>query len=179
MTTIGGGRDYNGVIQMAYVVEDIHKATDHWINELKIGPWFLLDHFTGVDPVYRGAASRADVAIAMGYCGDMQIELIQPNDDHPSVYQELIRSRGYGFHHFGVASHDFDADVRAQEAKGFTLAFKAGVPTGGSVGYMDGGGVLPGFLEFIEVTPGLRETFGRFQQASVGWNGEAPVRPFA
>ena len=169
--------DYQGIIQMAYTVANIHEAIGRWVKDLKVGPFFLLDHFQGVDPVYRGAPSKADVAIAMGYCGDMQIELIQPNDHHPSVYREAIEARGYGFHHFGMASHAFDADVRAKQAEGFTLAFKAGVPTGGSVGYMQGIG-LPGFLEFIEVTEGMCETFGRFHRASVGWDGRDPVRSF-
>jgi glutathione S-transferase len=88
----GGPR--GGIIQMAYTVADIRAAIAYWIRDLKVGPWFLLDHFTGADPVYRGGPSQADVAIAMAFAGHMQIELIQPNDDHPSVYRETITRRG-------------------------------------------------------------------------------------
>ena len=72
------------------MVADIRAAIAYWIRDCKVGPWFLLDHFTGEHPVYRGAPSQADVAIAMAFAGHMQIELIQPNDDHPSVYRETI-----------------------------------------------------------------------------------------
>src|ERR1700736_220011 len=84
-----------GVMQMSYVVQDIHGAIQDWIDKLHVGPWFLLEHFTGERPVYRGRPSTADVAIAMSFAGHMNIELIQPNDTNPSVYKESIESHGY------------------------------------------------------------------------------------
>lgn len=176
MANFGFGQPHGGIIQMAYVVTDIQAAMRHWIDDLKVGPWFLLDHFTGVDPVYRGRPSQADVAIAMAFAGHMLIELIQPNDEHPSVYRELTETRGAGFHHFGVASTDLDRDIAALEAKGYTLAFRAGVPTGGDVAYMDGGPDKDGFIEFIEATPGMDKTFTRFFHAAQSWDGTDPVR---
>ena len=61
---------------MAYVVEDIHAAMKPWAEELKVGPWFLLEHFTGVEAFYRGQPSEAEMAIAMSFAGHMMIELI-------------------------------------------------------------------------------------------------------
>jgi hypothetical protein len=89
--------------------------------------------------VYRGTPSMADVAIAMGFAGHMQIELIQPLDDNPSVYRETIEARGHGFHHVGIACRDVDAMLPGYLARGYTLAFRAPVPTGGSVAYLEGG----------------------------------------
>ena len=179
MTAFNFGQPDDGVIQMAYIVEDIQAAMRKWSEDLRVGPWFLLDHFTGVDPIYRGAPSTADVALAMGFAGHMQIELIQPNDENPSVYRETRDERGWGFHHYGVATRQFDADIARFEAQGYELAFLAGVPTGGSVGYLDTKGALPGMLELIEVGPTMEAVFTRFYQASLGWDGTDPVRPFA
>ncbi len=176
MGTFGFGQPQGGIIQMAYVVTDLDAAIDHWVHDLKVGPWFRIDHFTGIDPVYRGGPSQADMTIAMAFAGHMLIELIQPNDDHPSVYRELLDRSGPGFHHFGVASTDIDGDVAALEAKGYTLAFRAGVPTGGEVAYMDGGADKPGFVEYIEATAAMDETFTRFWRASVDWDGSDPIR---
>lgn len=178
MTLLDFGQPANGIFQMAYTVENIHKAIEEWSNRLNVGPWFLLEHFTGEDPVYRGRPSKADVAIAMGFAGHMQIELIQPNDEQPSVYREAIEDGGYGFHHFGVGSHDFEADLKKLEDQGFELAFRAGVPTGGSVGYVDTRESLPGFLELIEVGDLMEQVFTRFYQASLDWDGSDPIRPF-
>lgn len=173
------GQPADGIIQMAYVVDDIQAAMALWTRRLKAGPWFLLDHFTGEKAVYRGGPSKADVAIAMGFAGHMQIELIQPNDAHPSVYKEVIDQRGYGFHHFGKATAAYDADVRTYAAAGYELAFEALVPTGGRVGYLDTKGELPGFLELIEDSPALDEVFTSFYRASLLWDGSDPVRPMA
>jgi hypothetical protein len=178
MPEFGFGQPHGGVIQMAYVVANIENSIDWWVKGLGVGPWFLLDHFTGIDPIYRGERSTADVAIAMAFAGHMLIELIQPNDDHPSVYKELIFRKGHGFHHFGRASTDINRDIVALEQQGYQLAFRAGVPTGGEVAYMDGGPNAPGFIELIEATPTMDECFTRFWQASVDWDGRDPVRPF-
>ena len=172
------GGPHGGIIQTAFVVEDIRESIASWIADCKVGPWFLLDHFTGVNPVYRGNPGTADVAIAMAFAGHMQIELIQPNDEAPSVYHETIEARGYGFHHLGRASDDIEADIAELEGRGYTIAFRAGVPTGGDVAYMDRPG-YSGFLELISATPGMEEVFTRFWQASVGWDGADPIRPFA
>ena len=47
MGLVGFGQPDDGIIQMAYVVPDIHAAMSTWATKLKVGPWFLLDHFTG------------------------------------------------------------------------------------------------------------------------------------
>ena len=179
MPHLSFGQPDKGIMQMAYVVKDIRAAMDEWMKRLNVGPWFLLDHFSGVDPVYRGKPSRADVSIAMSFAGHMNIELIQPNDDHPSVYRELIDRTGYGFHHWGIATADFKADVARFQKMGMECAFRCGVPTGGEVAYFDAGGAVPGFVELIETSPGMDRVFGGFYAAALTWDGSNPVRPFA
>jgi Glyoxalase/Bleomycin resistance protein/Dioxygenase superfamily len=179
MTMLGFGQKIGQIMQMAYVVEDIQTAINWWIRDAKTGPWFLLDSFLGPDQVYRGQQSQADVKIAMAFAGHMQIELIQPKDAHPSVYRETVEKRGYGFHHIGVACDDVDAEMAAYEARGYELAFRAAVPTGGAVAYMEGGTGDPGFVELIPATPGCDEAFTAFWRASVDWDGRDPIRPFA
>jgi hypothetical protein len=107
MGLVGFGQPDDGVIQMCYLVPDIQAAMQTWVQKLRVGPWFLLDHFTGTDPQYRGQDSKADVSLAMSFAGHMNIELIQPNDEHPSVYREWIDRKGYGFHHWGRTTRDF------------------------------------------------------------------------
>ena len=50
MGLVGFGQPDDGVIQMAYVVEDIRASMHSWVQKLGVGPWFLLEHFTGTDP---------------------------------------------------------------------------------------------------------------------------------
>jgi len=179
MPTLDFGQPELGIFQMAYVVADIDAAMAQWTRDLRVGPWFLLDRFTGEDPIYRGAPSQMAVTIAMAFAGHMQIELLQPLDDHRSVYRETIDRQGHGFHHYGIGSRDFEGDIARYEAQGYELAFRAGVPTGGSVGYMDTKGALPGFVELIELSDVMEQVFTGFYAASLGWDGSDPIRPFA
>ena len=124
------------------------------------------------------SASQADVAIAMAFAGHMNIELIQANNTAPSVYREIVDKRGYGFHHWGLGTWHFDRDVERYRAAGHELAFLAKVPSGGRVGYMDTTAQLAGFVELIELGGAFETVFNRFYRASIGWDGEEPIRSF-
>ncbi|MEJ0040594.1 MAG: VOC family protein [Gammaproteobacteria bacterium] len=178
MKTLGFGQRTGQIVQMAYVVKDIRASMNWWLRDCHVGPWFLLDSFTGAEHRYRGGPSKADVAIAMAFAGHMQIELIQPKDEHPSVYKEVVDRRGYGFHHVGIAVDDAEAECAAYESRNYQVAFRAPVPSGGAVYYMDDGRNEPGFVELIPATPGMDDMFTRYWRASVEWKGEDPIRPF-
>jgi hypothetical protein len=178
MSLLNFGQPDDGIVQLAYVVENIHRAMDHWLDSLKVGPWFLLEHFSGIDASYRGKPSEADVAIAMSFAGHMMIELIQQHNSAPSVYREAIEKRGYGFHHWGMATKNFDDDVARYRNRGAEQAFSLRVPTGGRVAYMDTTAQLPGMVELIELGADFEPMFTRFYRASLGWDGKDPVRSF-
>lgn len=176
---LGFGQPFGAIAQTAFIVPDLPTAIMHWTQHLGAGPFFVLDHLLAPGQVYRGQESRADVTLAMGFTGHMMIELIQPLDNHPSVYRETIERRGFGFHHFGLAFADCEATARDYQARGFAEAYRAAVPTGGEVIYLDDGtGPDTGFIELLPVTPGMDATFTRFWEASRNWNGADPIRPF-
>jgi glyoxalase/bleomycin resistance protein/dioxygenase superfamily protein len=179
MSLLGFGQPQTGVFQMAYVVEDIDASMGRWVEQLKVGPWFLLPHFSGERPTYRGDATEADVALAMAFAGHMLVELIALNDDQPSVWREGVERRGYGFHHFGVGTLDYDADLARHLEQGHELAFECWVPTGGRVSYVDTTAELPGYTELVEMDADTDAAFTRFYAASLAWDGSDPVRPFA
>jgi Glyoxalase/Bleomycin resistance protein/Dioxygenase superfamily len=172
------GQPRTGIIQMAYVVPDVKASIGHWVDSLRVGPWFLLDRWSGDEATYRDGASRTAISAAMAFSGHMLIELIQPLDDEPSVYKEVIDKSGFGFHHFGLGSEDYDRDIAAYQERGQSLAFQARVPTGGRVGYVDTQGKMPGFIEVIENGPEMEAIFTRFYKASIQWDGKDPIRPF-
>jgi len=181
MKTFGFGQKTGQIVQTAYVVPDIRAAIEWWIEDGRVGPWFLLDSFTGPEQRYRGAPTQADVAIAMSFAGHMMIELIQPKDTRPSVYQETISRQGYGHHHVGIAYEDVEVAREQYHKRGYHEAFSTPVPSGGKVYYMGDGPGAPGappFVELIPATDGMDEMFTRFWRASVDWDRREPVRPF-
>lgn len=176
--TLGFGQKTGQVVQTAYVVPDIRAAMDWWVKDGGAGPWFLLDSFTGPEQRYRGQPTVADVSIAMAFAGHMMIELVQPRDEHPSVYRETIQRQGFGFHHIGIAVDDVEAARQAYHLRGYHVAFSTPVPSGGTVYYMGDRSDAPGFVELIPATTGMEEMFTRYWRASVDWDGKDPVRPF-
>ncbi|WCP14870.1 hypothetical protein sphantq_03320 [Sphingobium sp. AntQ-1] len=176
MTLLTFGQPDDGIIQMAYTVPDLDAAMQSFTADLRVGPWFVFRQLSGPNPLYRGVQSHARNDIALGFAGHMQIELIQPLDDQPSVYKETIAVKGHGFHHFGVATRTFDRACAAHSAKGYDLAFTDAVEGVGRIAYFDTRGVLPGMLELIEASSELEALFGMIHAASVDWDGCCPVR---
>ncbi|MXO73024.1 VOC family protein [Alteraurantiacibacter buctensis] len=179
MTDLAFGQPDDGIIQMAYTVADLGQAMAQFTADLGAGPWFVFRQLSGPNPQYRGTPSQAACDIALGYAGHMQIELIQPKDDHPSVYLETIMQRGHGFHHFGVAATDFALACDRLAAKTYDLAFSDEVVGVTRVAYFDTRGLLPGMIEVIEATPQLESLFLMMHEAAVGWDGTNPVREMA
>ncbi len=171
------GQPANGVIQMGFIVEDIHKSMREWTDKLKIGPWFLREHGVFPTQFYRGEPTEVEMSIAMGFAGNMMFELIQQLNDVPSVYMDVVRQRGFGFHHYGFGTDHYDEAVMAYRDRGYLLAYEAVPSLGGAVAYFDTLADLPGMTEIIKITPLTEAMFTVMQQASVGWDGSNPVRP--
>ena len=53
MSLLGFGQPLTGVFQMCYLVEDIEASMRRWVQQLNVGPWFLLEHFTGISDPYE------------------------------------------------------------------------------------------------------------------------------
>jgi Glyoxalase/Bleomycin resistance protein/Dioxygenase superfamily len=162
------GQPTDGIIQTAFVVADLDAAMAGFSGRLRAGPWTVLRDAGTPQDRYRGQPARARVHIALGFAGHMQYELIQPADEFPSVFREVIEDRGYGFHHFGIATTAFTEAVTAMHARGYETAFSATAPGGVRVAYFDTRDVLPGMTEYIEATEALNADFTAMYKASIG-----------
>jgi len=176
MTMMMTGQPFGSVAQMAYVVEDAEASMRGYLARMNIGPWYVAGPFHPMKPVYRGEAVVPHLTLAFAYSGTMMIELIQQHDDAPSVFGEVARSRGFGFHHYGVATRDFDTDVARYLADGYTIAFSDTAPMGMRVAYMDTLNELPGMVELIEGNGAFEDFFTPIYRASLDWDGREPIR---
>lgn len=176
MPVLNFGQPLDGIMQTAFIVEDIHEAMDRFTRLLGVGPWFLRERGRFPVQTYKGKPTDVELAIAMGFSGSMNYELIQQLNDVPSVYMDVVRTRGYGLHHFGYAASDYAASCRSYASAGFELVYEAEVTGGARVGYFDTLQVLPAMVEIIQMTPVSEANFTRFHHASVGWDGANPVR---
>jgi Glyoxalase/Bleomycin resistance protein/Dioxygenase superfamily len=170
------GMPLGAVTQVAHVVEDIDREMERWTLELGLGPFFVLRHFVAHEVVYRGKPGELDLDVALVFRGSTCFELIQQNNHAPSVYRELVESRGYGFHHFGIATRQFDADLARRAKAGAEVASSGVTGFGSRVAYLDTVTTLGGMTELIEITPPVEDLFGMMYQAAESWDGRDPVR---
>jgi hypothetical protein len=164
------------IIQYAYTVPDMDEAIAHYVEVLKVGPWFRWGPFKPAAARYRGESTSLEITLARAFRGDTMIELIQQHDDGPSVYREVIEERGHGFHHFAVGVEDHAGEVRRFVERGFPVVFADVVPSGAHVTYVDTRAALPGMLEVLEINDDQKRKFQAFKDAADDWNGSDPIR---
>lgn len=166
---------FTGVMQIAYIVPDLKAAIGQYVSGMNVGPWFVSEHFSGEDKRYRGKPTDVDMTIAMSYSNQMCIELIQQLNDTPSVYTDIRDKRGYGFHHWGVGTYNFERDAGHYRKQGYELAFWT-MLRGAPLAYYDTTAHLPGMVELIEMNTMREDMFTMMYEASRNWDGTDPVR---
>lgn len=169
------GQPTDGIIQTAFVVEDLDVAVEQFSTRLRVRPWTTLRAVGPQGSVYRGQPAQATFHVGFGCSGHMLYELIQPADDLPSVYREVIDERGYGFHHFGYATPAFDEAVATMRAQGYEPIGSVELP-GVRLTYFDTRDTLPGMIELIEASEEVNTSFTAVWKASIG-EGDTPAPP--
>jgi 4-hydroxyphenylpyruvate dioxygenase-like putative hemolysin len=91
-------RIFGNIAQIGYVVRDIDAAMDNWAKH-GVGPWFYVDRVQTDYFRYRGADSDMQMSVALANSGDVQLELIQPRNDAPSMYKDFLDAGREGMQH--------------------------------------------------------------------------------
>ena len=125
---------------------------------------------------YRGEASDVDISLALGYSGELQIELIQQNNDAPSVYKEFLDAGLQGVHHIGLMPTDYKATLDYYRSLGHEAAFECDLG-GAELTYFDTVDSLGHFIELWDNHIAFKGLFTMIEDAAKGWVGKDPVRP--
>lgn len=171
-------RIFGAIAQLGFVVRDLDAALDHWTGHARVGPFFRADAVVPDGFEHRGTAGAPAFAAALANSGPMQIELIQPLDDTPSLWREFLDEGREGLQHVAYWTDDFDPVFTAARAAGYRPGH-AGVLTGGRFVYFESD--VPGGLavELSEQSPAKKAVFGAVRDAADGWDGHDPVRPWS
>lgn len=103
--------------QIGMVVRDARRTAEHFSRLYGIQPWFRAT-FTDKQTFYRGTEIDLDAEILIGFCGKVEIELIQLNNDVETIYSDILRKQNGGIHHIGFFIKGLDHEVEALKAKG-------------------------------------------------------------
>lgn len=170
---------FGEIRQMGYVVPDIEAAMAQWHGRLGIGPWFYNPTVVVKNYQYRGQRYEQTMAIALANSGAMQIELIQPRQDVPSMHLDFLRAGRVGLQHMAFWTRTFAADRRRLEARGFNVAMSGEV--GGERGpfaYFDTEFHPGTVMELSDISGPKGRMFDLIRAAAVDWDGANPVRSF-
>lgn len=163
------------VQQLAYVVRDIDATLKYWVDVLKVGPFFLLDHVPIDNQKYFGQPATTDIMIALGNSGNLQIEIIVQHDERPSVYKEFLDAGRVGVHHFGLMPEDYEATYQQYQARGHDIAFE-GMLGGAPFVYFDTVKTVGHYIELWDNNSVFKDLFLMIEEAAKDWDGQNSVR---
>lgn len=164
------------VMQIAFVPRDFEATLAFWTRTMGVGPFFRIIDVKLEDVRYRGAPADIPFEMALAYWGDVQVELIRPKSDAPSIYSDWLAAGHEGLHHTCVLTDDMGAARSACAAAGAVVMQEARVPGGGEVIYVDTGGGPGTMVEILKTAPGGPAFFAMMRAAAKDWDGSDPVR---
>ncbi len=172
-------RFFGEIRQVAYIVPDIEAAMAHWSRVMGVGPWFYNPRVPIRNYHFRGQSYEPHNSVALANAGALQIELLQPRNEVPSMYRDFLQAGHRGVQHVAYWTEHFDADLARAQAAGFKVCMGGEVGDNGRFVYFDDASGLPGTtIELSEVAGPKGRMFSLIREAANGWMGDNPVRPF-
>ncbi|MFD8818458.1 VOC family protein, partial [Streptomyces sp. NPDC059627] len=167
---------FGSIAQIGYVVRDIHASMENF-TRAGIGPWF---HLKGVRPgdfTYQGKPSDLVMDVAVANSGDIQIELITPVNDAPSMYRDFLAAGNEGVQHIAYWSENYQDLYDRALAAGFTVGQE------GRIGGADGRFAYlqtehhPGtVIEISDAGGSKKVVFDLIRLAAANWDGTNPIQ---
>jgi hypothetical protein len=160
--------------QIGYVVTDLDSALASWI-ELGVGPWLVIRGLP-MRALYRGEPCETMLSLALSNSGELQLELIQQEDDTPSIFTEFLVSHGPGYHQLSYWTKDFEGTMRDVEAAGWPVVWSGGEGFGVRFAYVEPPNSPATVVEISELTDAQSASATFIRDAAVGWDGSDPIR---
>lgn len=170
-------RVFGEVAQNGYVVRDIHGAMRHWIEVMGVGPWFYIDRVKTDWFRHRGTASPVEMSIALANSGGLQLELIQPRNDAPSMYREFLDAGREGLQHLAYWTRDYQGLYDKALALGYRIGHEGQI--GGEQGrfaYFDTEAHPGTVVEISDISGAKGKFFEHIRRAAAAWDGADPIR---
>lgn len=176
---------HGAVAEVCYVTHDIERAIRHWTEGVKAGPFYVLTCAADFGQrSYRGAPAKDSYKAAIGFSGNTLIEFIQPTNDEPSVFQEILKTKGeMAVHHIypdirPLSSAEYDAMRNRYLDLGYVAALDMVLPVLGRCILFDAREQLGVFVELMEGSPEVFASLENIHAAHINWDGSRPQREF-
>lgn len=161
--------------QLAYLPSDFDAAVKYWTETMGVGPFYLMENVALGHAKYKGVPTGAVFSIAIAYWGDVQIELIRPENAEPSIYtgEYAVTDR---LHHICIFVDSITEARAACAEAGAEILVEGKVGADGEVIYVDPG-MGPGHvIELLQNMTGADGIFQMIKDAGKDWDGTEPLR---
>lgn len=139
--------------QIGFIVKDIEKTKAEFARffDVPLPPTVYSGEYDVTKVEYRGEpAPDAKCLMTFFYFGDLQMELIQPNEA-PSAWREYLEQHGEGIHHLAFNVKGMKASIQNCEDWGMKLIQKGEYRRGnGRYAFMDASDSLKMVVEMLE-----------------------------
>jgi methylmalonyl-CoA/ethylmalonyl-CoA epimerase len=163
-------KSFGPIRQVAWVVRNLQESVDNWMRVSGVGPWTVFRN-VAMAGTLDGQSVKVRMHVALGYQGDMEIELIEDLGAGASPYRGPGGEPLVGMHHVGWFSDDVAADVARGSARGMQVMFEAANEVT-RVAYLRDPREPKLLFEFIEMNEAMRAGFAARLEASRNWQGD-------
>lgn len=156
------------IVQTAYLVTDMEQAMAQWSQILDVPLFHYLPDVPCTDMSYRGKPVDFKLCTAIGYSGDLQIELLFMDLAMVARFPEFYRSGEDKLHHYQVRAADIDAVVneRAWQDK---VLLRGKALAGMEICFVDAGLPDGSLLEIVSAADSMFAFMDGFKILSNNW----------
>ena len=172
--------------KICYVTYDVEKAVQRWAEGVKAGPFYVMTNdATFGEASYRGAPAKDNFKAALGFSGNTLVEFVEPTNDEPSIFQEVLKTRGdMAVHHLypdlrPLSDAEYDSIRNRYLELGYVAALDILLPAGGRCVHFDAREQLGVFVELMQCSPEVYAGFETIRAAHANWDGDRPRRESA
>lgn len=156
------------IVQTAYLVTDMHEAMSHWSRALDVPLFQYLPEIPCSEVTYRGEPVDFKLCTAIGYSGDLQIELLFMDKENVAQYPEFYRSGENRLHHYQVRAADIDTVLNERNWQHKVL-LRAKALGGMEICFVDAGLPDGSLLEIVSAPDTVYASMDRFRALSSTW----------
>ncbi len=132
--------------QIGIVVDNFEDPINHWTKNLKVGPFFILEHLELNDVYYKDGGARVNPTF-----------------------------NSYSVHHFCTFTPNINDDLEILESQGYKNIQGGKTQDGGSFAYLDHENNYGAILEIAQLSEGGYAMFEMIKKASKDWDGENAI----
>lgn len=148
------------------------------VERFDAGPFFINENILLSSAEHRGEPTDFVHSSAFGQWGDVMVELVRQEDDSTRTpFRDMYQRDQEGLHHTAIIVDNFEDTISHFAGKGFELATRCITRQGGvEFGFIDAVSVMGHMIEIYEASPALLGFYEMVKDASIGWNGDDPLR---